>query len=221
VSSENKTTKPNSNLSKEAYNKAIETTAKLQEQYFENIKKAANYYSSMQKTMMEATNKMNFITPDAIKSGFTSEAYKSVYDFWMKQFETLNKLMGVPIIPSLKESMESTSSMTESYMNGYEIYSKSYAIWIDIIKKNMDFLSQNMIELQKTMTETYKGMMPMFSVSEEEKANMFDWINETIKKNVETTTEIINQQLGNLTKMVEDLSTNVTKLASAVKQSAK
>jgi len=148
-------------LSKEAYNKAIETTAKLQEQYFENIKKAADYYFSMQKTMIDATNKMNVMTPDSIKSGFTSEAYKSVYDFWMKQFETLNKLMGIPIMPSLKESMESTSSMTESYMKGYEIYSKSYALWIDIIKKNMDFLSQNMIELQKTMTETYKGMMPM------------------------------------------------------------
>jgi hypothetical protein len=213
----NESTKAIADFSKESYSKAIEATAKLQEQYFDNIKRAADYYLSMQKTMMEATSKMTAVSPDTLKSGFTSQAYRSVYDFWIKQFETLNKLMGVPLASPLKESFEATSSISENYMKGYEMYSKSYELWINLMKKNMELLSQNMIEMQQTMTETYKGMMPLFSISEEEKAKMFDWINQSIKKNIETTTTIINKQLETLTKMVEDVSSNVTKLAKTVK----
>lgn len=221
IEHKDKPIKTNTDFSKENYSKAFETTAKLQQQYFDNIKRAADYFLSMQKTMMEATNKMSTVSPDVMKSGFASEAYGSVYDFWMKQFETLNRLMGIPIATPLRESIESTGNITESYMRGFDIYSKSYAVWIDLIKKNMEILSQNMIEMQKTMTDTYKGMMPLFSVSEGEKAKMIDWINESIKKNIETTTTIINKQLETLTKIVEDLSSNVTELAKTVKTSTK
>ena len=81
----------------------------------------------------------------------------------------------------------------------------------------MEMLSQNIAELPKAMGESYKGMMPFFSVSEEERAKMFDWINGSVKKNIETTTSVINKQLETLTKLVEDASSNVTKLAEAMR----
>jgi hypothetical protein len=204
------------NVPKESYSKALESTTKLQEQYFENLKKATDYLISLQKTWMEATSKMTTVTPDIMKSGVTSEAYRSVYDFWIKQFETLNRLMGIPTATPIRESIESARDVTESYLRGFDIYTKSYALWIDLAKKNMEILSQNMAEIQKMMLETYKTLTPLFSVPEEERTKIYDWISESIKKSIETTTAVIRKQLETLTKVVEELSLSVKKLAKAV-----
>ncbi len=78
-----------------------------------------------------------------------------------------------------------------------------------------------MTELQKATTETYKGLMPLLSVSDEERTKIYDMISESIKKNAETTTTMMNQQLETLTKLVENLSLNVTKLAKVVQSGTK
>ena len=206
---------------KETYTKTLEATTKLQEQYFENLKKSTDYFMSMQKTWMDAASKMTSVSPDLLKTGVTSEAYRSVYDFWMKQFETLNNLMGIPTVMPFQESMKTVSDVTENYMRGFDIYNKTFALWMDLSKKNIELLNKTMTELQKATTETYKGLMPLLSVSDEERTKIYDMISESIKKNAETTTTMMNQQLDTLTKLVENLSINVTKLAKVVQSGTK
>jgi hypothetical protein len=205
----------------DTYAKTLEATTKLQEQYFENLKKSTDYFMTMQKSWMDATSKMTTVSPDLLRTGITSEAYRSVYDFWMKQFETLSNLMGIPTVVPFKESMKSVSDVTDSYVRGFEIYNKTFALWMDLAKKNIELLNNTMNELQKATTETYKGLMPLFSVSDEERTKIYDMINETIKKNIETSTAMMNKQLDTLTKLVGDLSSNVTKLAKAVQAGTK
>jgi hypothetical protein len=205
----------------DTYAKTLEATTKLQEQYFENLKKSTDYFMSMQKTWMDATSKMTSVSPDLLRTGVTSEAYRNVYDFWMKQFETLSSLMGMPSVMPFRESMKSVSDVADNYIRGYEIYSNTFALWMDLAKKNVELLNNTMKELQKATTETYKGLMPLFSVSDDERARIYDMINDSIKKNVETTTLMMNKQLDTLTKLVQDLSSNVTKLAKVIQSGAK
>jgi len=205
----------------ETYAKTLEATTKLQEQYFENLKKSTDYFMSMQKSWMDAASKMTAVSPDLLRTGVTSEAYRSVYDFWMKQFETLSNLMGIPTVMPFKESMKSVSDVTDSYIRGFEIYNKTFALWMDLAKKNVELLNNTMKELQKATNETYKGIMPLFAVSDEERTKVYNMIDETIKKNIETSTTMMNKQLDTLTKLVEDLSSNVTKLAKVVQSGTK
>jgi hypothetical protein len=200
---------------------SLEAITKIQEQYFDNLKKSTNYFMSMQKSWMDATSKMNALSPDFLKTGVTSEAYRSVYDFWMKQFETLSNLMGISTPISFRESMASVNDVTDNYVRGLEIYNKTFSLWMDLAKKNVELLNNTMKELQKATTETYKGLMPLFAVSEEDRTKIYDMVNETVKKNIETSTMMMNKQLDTLTKMVEDLSSNVTKLAKTVKTGTK
>ena len=222
MSKETKTepTKENKKV-EETYSKTLEATTKLQEQYFENLKKSTDYFMSMQKTWMDAASKMTSVSPDLLRSGVTSEAYRSVYDFWMKQFETLNNLMGIPVVMPFRESMKSVSDVADNYMRGFDIYTKTFALWMDLAKKNIELLNNTMTELQKATTQTYKGLMPLFSVSDDERTKIYDMISESIKKNVETTTTMMNEQLETLTKLVENLSSNVTKLAKAIQTGTK
>jgi hypothetical protein len=175
----------------------------------------------MQKAWTDAASKMTTVSPDLLRSGITSEAYRSIYDFWMKQFETLSNLMGIPTPTPFKESMKSVSDVTDNYIRGLEIYNKTFALWMDLAKKNVELLNNTMKELQKATTKTYKGLMPLFSVSEEEKTKLYDMIDESIKNNIETSTTMMNKQLDTLTKLVEDLSSNVTKLAKTVQAGTK
>ena len=211
------TSKDVADVTKESYSKALETAAKLQEQYFENVKKATDYLMSLQKTWIDAAGKMSTVSPDILKGGVTSEVYRSIYDFWVKQFETLGRQVGMPMVAPFRGSVESVGEVSESFSKGFDIYSKSYATWIELTRKNIEIASQNIADMQKVMLETYKGMVPMFSVPEEERAKIFDWITESIKKSVETTTSIINKQLETLAKLIADLSSNVEKLASVMK----
>jgi hypothetical protein len=213
-------TKPKKEI-EETHSKTLEATTKLQEQYFENLKKSTDNFMEMQKAWMDAASKMTTISPDLLKSGITSEAYRSIYDFWMKQFETLSNLMGIPTSTPLKESMKSASDVANNYIRGLEIFNTTFALWMDLSKKNVELLNNTMKELQKATTETYKGLMPLLSVSDEEKTKIYDMINDSIKNNIETSTTIMNKQLDTLTKLVEDLSINVTKLAKAVQTSTK
>ena len=211
------TSKDVADVTKESYSKALETAAKLQEQYFENVKKATDYLMSLQKTWIDAAGKMSTVSPDILKGGVTSEVYRSIYDFWVKQFETLGRQVGMPMVAPFRGSVESVGEVSESFSKGFDIYSKSYATWIELTRKNIEIASQNIADMQKVMLETYKGMVPMFSVPEEERAKIFDWITESIKKSVETTTSVINKQLETLAKLIADLSSNVEKLASVMK----
>jgi hypothetical protein len=215
------TTKKETKKMEETYSKTLEATTKLQEQYFENLKKSTDYFMSMQKSWMDAAGKMSAVSPDLLRTGVTSEAYRSVYDFWMKQFETLSNLMGIPTVMPFKEGMKSASDVADSYIRGFEIYNKTFALWMDLAKKNVELLSNTMKELQKATNETYKGIMPLFAVSDEERTKVYNMIDETIKKNIETSTTMMNKQLDTLTKLVEDLSSNVTKLAKVVQSSTK
>src|SRR3990170_2466503 len=119
---------------KDNYSKALESATKLQEQYFENAKIATDYLTGLQKTWIDSASKMTTASPDLLKSGVTSEAYRSIYDFWVKQFETLSKMSGMPMIAPFRESVESAENVAGSYWKGYEIYSKSYAMWIELAK---------------------------------------------------------------------------------------
>ena len=204
---------------KDNYSKALESATKLQEQYFENAKKATDYLIGLQKTWIDSASKMTTASPNLLKSGVTSEAYRSIYDFWVKQFETLSKMSGMPMIAPFRESVESAEDVTASYWKGYEIYSKSYAMWIELAKKNIEITSQNLAEMQKAMLGTYKGLMPLFSVPEEDKAKIFDWITASTQKSLEASTAIVNKQLETLAKLVEDLSGNIDKLATVMKAS--
>jgi len=203
-------------VTKESYSKALETAAKLQEQYFENVKKATDYLMSLQKTWIDAAGKMSTVSPGILKGGVTSEAYRSIYDFWVKQFETLGRQLGMPMVAPFRGSVESVGEVSESFWKGFDIYSKSYAAWIELERKNFEIVSQNLTELQKAMLGTYKGLMPLFSVPEEERAKIFDWITESFKKSLGATTEVINKQLETLAKLVQDLSSNIEKLANAM-----
>jgi len=214
------TPEPAADLIRESYSKALESATKLQEQYFENVKKATDYLLEMQKTWVNAASKAAPVSPEMLKGGVTSEAYRSVYNFWMKQFETLSRLVGMPMMPPMTGFMESAGDVTGSYSKGFDMYSKSYATWIDLTKKNIEIASQNIVDMQKVMLETYKGMVPLFSVSEEERAKILDWITESMKKSLETTTSVVNKQLETLAKLIADLSSNIEKLASAMKSGA-
>jgi uncharacterized protein YukE/gas vesicle protein len=220
MSEENKT-KTKKEKEQDTNTASLEAITKIQEQYFDNLKKSTNYFMSMQKSWMDATSKMNTLSPDFLKTGVTSEAYRSVYDFWMKQFETLSNLMGISTPISFRESMTSVNDVTDNYVRGLEIYNKTFSLWMDLAKKNVELLNNTMKELQKATTETYKGIIPLFSVSEEDQTKIYDMISETVKKNIETSTMMMNKQLDTLTKMVEDLSSNVTKLAKTVKTGTK
>src|SRR3972149_1183173 len=204
---------------KDNYSKALESATKLQEQYFENAKKATDYLMALQKTWVDSASKMTTVSPGLLKSGVTSEAYRSLYDFWVKQFETLSEMSGMPMSTPFRESVESAENVTDSYWKGYEIYSKSYAMWIELAKKNIEITSQNLAEMQKAMLGTYKGLMPLFSVPEEDKAKIFDWITASTQKSLEASTAIVNKQLETLAKLVEDLSGNIDKLATVMKAS--
>lgn len=211
------TSKDVADITKESYAKALETTAKLQEQYFENVKKATDYFTSLQKTWIDATGKMSTVTPDMLKGGVTSEAYRSIYDFWMKQFEALGRQVGMPMVAPFKGSVESVGEVSESFWKGFDIYSKSYATWIELERKNFEIVIQNLTELQKAMLGTYKGLMPLFSVPEEQRTKIFDWMTESFKKSLEATTDVINKQLETLAKLVQDLSSNIEKLTNAMR----
>jgi uncharacterized protein YukE len=219
MSEEKKTETPKqaADLIRDNYSKALESATKLQEQYFENVKKATDYLLELQKAWIDAASKAAPVSPEMLRGGVTSEAYRSVYNFWMKQFETLSRLVGMPMMPPIRGSIESAGDITESFSKGFEIYSKSYATWIELTKKNIEIASQNIADMQKVMLETYKGMVPLFSVPEEERAKIFDWITESIKKSLETTTAVVNKQLETLAKLIADLSSNIEKLASAMK----
>jgi gas vesicle protein len=201
---------------KKTYANTLEATAKIQEQYFENLKKSTDYFMSMQKSWMDAANNMSAVSPDLLKTGITSEAYRSVYDFWMKQFETLGNLMGIPTFMPFRDSMKSANDLAGNYIRGFEIYNKTFSLWMDLAKKNIELLNNTMKELQKATTETYNGLLPLISVSDEERTKIYDMISETIKKNVETSTTMMTKQIDTLTKIVENLSSNVTKLAKTV-----
>ena len=99
--------------------------------------------------------------------------------------------MGIPAVMPFKESMKSVSDVADNYMRGFEIYNKTFALWMDLSKKNVELLNNTMIELQKATTQTYKGLMPPFSVSDDERTKIHDLISESIKKNVETTTSMM------------------------------
>lgn len=213
------TAKEVADVVKDNYAKALESATKLQEQYFENARKATDYLLSLQKTWIDSASKMTTASPDFLKSGVTSEAYRSIYDFWMKQFETLSRMSGMPVIAPFRESVESAKEVTESYWKGYEIYNKSYAVWIELAKKNIEITSQNLAEMQRAMLGTYKGMMPLFSVTEEDKVKFFDWMTASAQKSLEASTAIVNKQLETLAKLVEDLSASIDKLAAAMKAS--
>jgi hypothetical protein len=213
------TAKEVADVVRDNYAKALESATKLQEQYFENAKKATDYLLSLQKTWIDSASKMTTASPDFLKSGVTSEAYRSIYDFWMRQFETLSRVSGMPIVTPFRESVEAAKDVTDSYWKGYEIYSKSYAVWIELAKKNIEITSQNLAEMQKAMLGTYKGMMPLFSISEEDKTKYFDWIAASTQKSLEVSTAVVNKQLETLAKLVEDLSANVDKLAAVMKAS--
>ena len=204
---------------KDNYSKALESATKLQEQYFENAKKATDYLMALQKTWIDSASKMTTVSPGLLKSGVTSEAYRSIYDFWVKQFETLSRMSGMPMSAPFRESVESAENVTASYWKGYEIYSKSYAMWIELAKKNIEITSQNLAEMQQAMMGTYKGLMPLFSVPEEDKAKIFDWITASTQKSLEASTAIVNKQFETLAKLVEDLSGNIDKLATVMKAS--
>ena len=222
MSEEKKTEAPKqvADLIKENYSKALESATKLQEQYLENVRKATDNLLEMQKTWMDAASKAAPVSPEMLKGGVTSEAYRSIYNFWMKQYETLSRTVGIPMMPPMGEPFGPAKDVTESYWKGYDMYSKSYATWMELTKKNIEIASQNIADMQKVMLETYKGMVPMFSVSEEERAKIFDWITESTKKSLETTTSIVNKQLETLAKLIADLSSNIEKLASAMKSGA-
>jgi hypothetical protein len=211
------TQKQAADLIKENYSKALESATKLQEQYFENVKKATNYLLELQKAWIDAAGKAAPVSPEMLRGGVTSEAYRSVYNFWMKQFETLSRLVGMPMMPPIQGAIESAEDIAESFSKGFDIYSKSYATWIELTKKNVEVASQNIADMQKVMLETYKGMVPLLSVPEEERAKILEWMTESIKKSLETTTAVVNKQLETLAKLIADLSSNIEKLASVMK----
>lgn len=201
----------------ESYSKAVETATKLQQQYFENVKKATEYLLSLQKTWIDAIGRLTAVSPDILGKGLTAEAYRSLYDFWVKQFEMLSRLMGVPITAPLMEFIEPAREVAEIFWKGIDIYSRIYAVWTELARKSIEVVSENLTELQKATLGAYKGWISLLSVPEEEREKIFNWFTESIKKSLEATTSAINKQLETLAKLLEDLSVNIEKLTTAMK----